>query len=154
MFVLELRQLFKEPMRILNPLAFMFLAVMLFALAVPRAGLESYGGAVLWVVVLLTTVLSLEDLYRKSFDNGTLEQLLIHAPVPFLAILRQLFVHWLQSGFLIVCLSPVLGSLLAVPIESRPTLALALLLGTPALTLLGRGFWSAGSWIARERFRR
>ena len=137
MFALDLKRFLADPLKVINPIVFLFLAVMVFALVVPGQGLKDYGGAVLWVVVLLTTVLSLDDLYRKGFDDGTLEQVLIHAPVPFWAVLRQLIFHWLQTGFLIVCLSPVLGSLMGVPVETLPTLALALLLGTPSLTLIG-----------------
>ena len=137
MLLRELMLVAREPMRVLNPLAFLLLAIMLFALAVPRQLLAQHGGAVLWVVVLLTTILSLDDLFRRRFDNGTLEQMLLLAPTPFWAVTMRLFVHWLYSGFLITLISPILGTMLHVEPEHLPMLALSLLAGTPALTLLG-----------------
>lgn len=137
MFVAEISRLCKEPMRVLNPLALLFLSIMLFAIAVPAEVLSKYGAAMLWVVVLLTTILSLDDLFRRHYDNGLLEQILLISAVPFLAVGLRLFIHWLYSGLLITLLSPMLGLMLGIPTESLPILALSLLLGTPALTLLG-----------------
>lgn len=136
-FLHELRLPLSEPMAVLNPLAFLLLAVTLFAIAVPEQALTEHGAAVLWVVVLLTNVLSLDALFRRAFDNGTLEQMLMQAQVPFLAVLGRLCVHWVYSGLLITALSPLLGALLGIPVEALGAALLALLLGTPALTLLG-----------------
>ncbi len=137
MIGLELMNVLREPMRILNPLAFLLLAITLFSLAIPQDVLREHGAAVLWVLVLLTTILSLDDLFRRRFDNGVLEQLFLTAPVPFLAIAVRLLIHWLYSGFIISLMSPLLGLLLGMPKEHLPVLMLSLFLGTPALTLLG-----------------
>lgn len=133
----ELLRVLREPMKVLNPLAFLLLASMLFAIAIPAQALALHSAAVIWVLVLLTTILSLDDLFRRRFDNGTLEQILLTAPVPFWAVLQRLMVHWLYSGLVITLISPLLGLLLGMSAADLPLLLLSLLLGTPALTLLG-----------------
>ncbi|MGR9054280.1 MAG: heme exporter protein CcmB, partial [Gammaproteobacteria bacterium] len=45
--------------------------------------------------------------------------------------------HWLSSGFLLALISPLLAVILFLPAEAVPTLVLSLLLGTPALTVIG-----------------
>jgi len=135
----ELQVLFRHQGAVLNPLAFMLLAVMLFAVAGPveQSARLGYSGAVLWLIVLLTNLLSLDAMFRRDFDNGVIEQLIISAPAPFLAVLIRIFVQWLVSGLLITLLAPLICMLLAVPTEVVPTAMATLLLGTPALSLLG-----------------
>ena len=127
----------QDPMAVINPLVFLLLSITLFALAVPEQALVEHGAAVLWVMVLLTNVLSLDGLFRRAFDNGTLEQMLLQAPVPALAVAGRLLVHWLYSGLLIAILSPLLGGLLGLPKSVLGWVAAVLLIGSPALTLLG-----------------
>ena len=45
--------------------------------------------------------------------------------------------HWLTSGLLLVVASPFLGLLMNLPAEGLWAVPLALLLGTPTLTLVG-----------------
>ena len=47
------------------------------------------------------------------------------------------FVQWLGSGLLITLLAPLLCLFLGLPNSAIPTTMLALLCGTPALSLLG-----------------
>ncbi|MDG2278595.1 MAG: heme exporter protein CcmB, partial [Pseudomonadales bacterium] len=74
LFRREMRHLAANPTQVLNPLAFLFLAVTLFAIAVPGEQLASSGIAILWVLVLLTNMLALDSMFRREFDNGVLEQ--------------------------------------------------------------------------------
>ena len=135
----ELKAVARYRSAVLNPLSFLFLAVMLFAIAGPAdpSVRANYGGAVLWLIVLLTTMLSLDGLFRRDFDNGVLEQVLLGAAVPFLAVLARLLVQWLSTGVLIAVLSPVLCLLMGLPTELMPLVVVSLLAGTPALSLLG-----------------
>ena len=55
---------------------------------------------VLWTLVLLTQ-LYLDSMYR-DFDSGVLEQTLVGAQVPFVAVLIRIFMQWLSTGFIIV----------------------------------------------------
>ena len=52
-------------------------------------------------------------------------------------VLAKNISHWLVSGLPVVLVSPLLAYMLNLPAESYITLFLALLLGTPVLSLLG-----------------
>ncbi len=137
LFAREFVHLTSHPTQVLNPLAFLFLAVTLFALAVPGEVLASSGMAMLWVIVLLTNLLALDAMFRREYDNGVLEQMLVNATVPFLNVLIKIVVQWLYTGLLLVLLGPVFVLLLGLPEGLWGRLSLSLLLGTPALTFLG-----------------
>jgi len=133
----EFKHLAANPTQILNPIAFLFLAVMLFSIAVPVDARLSSGIAMLWVVVLLTNMLALDSMFRRELDNGVLEQVLVSANVPFLVVLAKIVAHWMHTGFVCVLLSPLLASILQLPSDAMGVLALSLAVGTPALTFLG-----------------
>lgn len=128
-----------SPGEALQPLAFLFLALALFAIGAggePEV-LAGQAGAVLWVLVLLATLLGLESLFRRDFDEGVLEQLLLLGQPVFVPLLAKLFVQWLLSGCLMVLLAPLLALMLYLPAEQIGITMLVLLAGSPALTLLG-----------------
>ncbi len=122
-----------------NPVAFFILVVTLFALGIgPEPGaMATVGPGAVWVLALFATMLSMENLFRRDYDDGSLEQMLIHAKPLFLAVLGKLAAHWCMTGLLLTALSPIAGLMLQVPAEALPTLALSLALGTPTLTLIG-----------------
>lgn len=137
LFAREFVHLISHPTQVLNPLAFLFLAVTVFALAVPGEVLASSGIAILWVIVLLTNLLALDAMFRREYDNGVLEQMLVNAAVPFLNVLIKIVVQWLHTGLLLAVLCPVFLLLLDIPEDLLGSLFVSLLLGTPALTFLG-----------------
>ncbi|MCY4212778.1 MAG: heme exporter protein CcmB [Gammaproteobacteria bacterium] len=122
-----------------NPLVFLFLATTLFAIAFggdPRQ-LAELAPAIVWALVLLANLLSLEALFRRDLEDGTLEQLLLLAEPPFAAVLGKVAVQWCVSGAAMAVLAPVAALLLNLPAAALPALMLGLLLGTPALSLIG-----------------
>ena len=123
----------------LNPLVFLFLAVTLFALGVggDSKALGQQAGAILWVLVLLATLLSLEALFRRDFEDGTLEQLVLLGRPAFVPILAKLAVQWALSGLAMTLLTPALALMLYLPAEVLGLTMVTLLAGSPALTLLG-----------------
>jgi len=129
----------RAPQDALNPLVFLFLAATLFALAGggDRAQLAAFAPGVIWVLVLLANMLSLEGLFRRDYDNGTLEQQVLLARPGFVAVLAKVVVQWALTGLSMTLLAPVLALILYLPAAGLATLVLTLLLGTPALSLLG-----------------
>ena len=123
----------------INPLVFLFLAATLFAIAFggDARRLAGLAPAIIWVLVLLANLLSLEALFRRDFEDGTLEQLLLLAEPPFAAVLGKVAAQWCVSGAAMTILAPAAALLLNVPVAALPALMLGLLLGTPALSLIG-----------------
>ena len=124
---------------VLNPLYFLFLAISLFALATGGGPdvLRDYAPAIIWVLVLLANLLSLEGLFRRDYEDGTLEVLLLKAEPAFVALLAKVLVHWAFSGLAMALLSPLAALILYLPASALPTLMLGLVIGTPALSLIG-----------------
>lgn len=122
-----------------QPLIFFVLALALFPLGLGPGPemLERIGTGVIWVLALLAVMLSLDRLFLADAEDGSLE-LLALADLPLeLVVLAKCAAHWLTSGLLLVIASPVLALLMHLPGEAFGILALALLLGTPILTLVG-----------------
>jgi heme exporter protein B len=122
-----------------NPLGFLLLSLLLFALVDPSAqdDQNSYLSGIFWVLILLTNLLSLDAMFRRDFDSGALEQMLISAHMPFVAVLMRIFVHWLSSGLLMTLFVPLFGVLLGLESETFLPIMLVMVVGTPALSLLG-----------------
>ena len=120
-------------------LLFYVIVVSLFPLATTpdRAQLALMGPGVLWVAALLASLLSLPRLFAADHADGTLEQIAL-SPHPLAALVSgKIAAHWLTSGLPVVVLAPVLGLQYAQDGEALMILAVALLLGTPILSLLG-----------------
>jgi heme exporter protein B len=123
----------------LQPLFFFVIALALFPLGVGAAAqvLERIGVGVIWALALLAVMLSLDRLYQADAEDGSLD-LLAEGVLPLEAVtLAKCAAHWLTSGLLLALFSPLLAVLMQLPADALGPVALALLLGTPTLTLIG-----------------
>jgi len=142
-FVAQLRRdltiAFRSRADFVNPLMFYVMGIALFPLGVgpgpDRLALIAPG--VLWVLALLSTLLSLDALFRRDFDDGTLEQMVLNVDPLFVGVLAKVGAHWLVTGLPLALLSPVAALMLFLPGGAVGTLVLTLLIGTPILSLLG-----------------
>ncbi len=135
----ELVAALRSLQEVLNPLVFLFLAITLFALGVgvePET-LGRYAPGIIWVLVLLSNLLALEGLFRRDYDDGTLEQMVLLGRPGFLPVLAKVTAQWLFSGLAMTVLAPLAALLLFLPGEVLGITMLTLLVGSPALTLLG-----------------
>ncbi len=123
----------------LQPVLFFVLALTLFPFGVGPAPeiLARIGVGVIWVLALLAVMLSLDRLYQADAEDGSLELLAPGALPLELVALAKCLAHWLTSGLVLVLVSPLLALLMQLPAKAQGVLALALLLGTPTLTLIG-----------------
>lgn len=81
--------------------------------------------------------LSLDRILALDFEDGTLD-VLATAPLPLEAALSvKALAHWLTTGVPLVVAAPVLAVLLNLPAAGYGGLVLSLLLGTPALSVIG-----------------
>ena len=92
---------------------------------------------VLWLGALLACLLSLDRLLALDWEDGSLD-LLATAPLPLEAVLSvKSLAHWLTTGLPLVLAAPVLGVLLNLPAGGYLWITLSLLIGTPALSVIG-----------------
>lgn len=124
---------------IVNPLLFFVIVVSLFPLGIGPASntLMKIAPGVIWVAALLSTLLSLERLFKNDHSDGSLEQMLLSPCPTFILVLAKITAHWLITGLPLIIIAPFLGVLLNLHQESYVALMLTLLLGTPVLSLLG-----------------
>jgi len=102
-----------------------------------REVLAPAAPGILWVGALLACLLSLDRIFALDHEDGSLD-LLATAPLPLEAVaFIKALVHWMTTGLPLVLISPLLGVLLHLPDAAMGWLMLSLLLGTPALSVLG-----------------
>lgn len=92
---------------------------------------------ILWVGALLASLLSLDRIFALDHEDGSLD-LLATAPIPLegVAAIKAL-AHWITTGLPLIAAAPLFGLLLQLPVSAIPWLVLSLVLGTPALSMLG-----------------
>lgn len=124
---------------VLGSLFFFVIVVSLFPLGVgPDINtLRTIAPGIVWVAALLACMLSLARLFAADYADGTLEQFLLSPEPLFVLVIGKVLAHWLVSGVPLVLITPVLALQYDVPITSMGVLAASLLLGTPALSLIG-----------------
>lgn len=130
---------FRRKSELVNPLIFFLIVVTLFPIGVSPEPqfLAQLAPGLLWVAALLSTLLSMESLFKADFEDGSLEQLLLSPQPLFMVVLAKVFAHWLMSGLALTLVAPILAIMLFLPFEGMPGLMLSLLLGTPTLSLIG-----------------
>jgi heme exporter protein B len=108
-----------------------------FAIGPEPALLARIAGGVVFVIVLLAILLSLDHLFRGDIEDGSMELLML-APQPLaLLVGMKVLAHWITSSLPLIVVAPVLASMLKLPPEAMPVLVIALLLSTPLLCLMG-----------------
>ncbi len=120
-------------------LGFFLVVVVLVPLGVgPEGGtLAKIAPGILWVAALLACLLSLDRIFALDHEDGTLD-LLATAPIPPEGIVSmKALAHWITTGLPLVIAAPVLALLMNLPGPGYPWLVLSLLLGTPALSVIG-----------------
>ena len=80
-----------------------------------RAGLEPVAGGVAWVALAVSSILSLERLFERDFEDGTLD-LIALGPVPLeLAVIAKAKAQWLAVGWPLAVTAPVAAITLGLP---------------------------------------
>ena len=140
LFALELKRVFHHRVDWSVSWLFFVLVVSIFAISLGgqvRQLAPVHAMGIIWVAVTLSTLLSLEKLFRADFKQGILEQYLF-SPIPLsLLTLIKIGVHWLATGLPMLLMTPLMALFLNVPLNLLPLLLLTLGIGTQILSALG-----------------
>lgn len=130
---------FRHKGEMINPLVFFLIAISMIPLGVgpDKELLIRIAPGILWVMALLATLLSLDNLFRSDFDDGTLEQLLISPHPLYLSMLAKVLAYWIATGLPLMLMSPLLGVMLSLPSGAFIALCSSLFIGTAAMSLIG-----------------
>jgi heme exporter protein B len=108
-----------------------------FGVGPDMALLARIGPAILWIGALLATLLSLDRLFQADRDDGSLD-LILAGPLPLeLVVVAKCAAHWLATGLPLVVAVPALALFVNLEPEAIAACVATLMVGTPALTVLG-----------------
>ena len=118
---------------------FFILVAILFPLSVgPEAGiLKRISGGIIWVSALLSTLLSMDRIFKTDFEDGSLDLLILTSQPLELIVVAKAIAHWITTGLPLIIVSPLLAILLNMDPTGYGILLIALALGTPTLSLIG-----------------
>jgi heme exporter protein B len=135
----DLALAYRNRAELANPVLFFVLVVSLLPLGIgPDAALLSrVAPGIVWVVALLATLLSLDNIFRSDFEDGGLELLLVSSQPAAVLVLAKTIAHWLVAGAPLLVIAPPLALMLYLPVGALPGLLATLALGTPVLSLIG-----------------
>lgn len=122
----------------LYPLVLFLMIITLFPLAIGSepATLLRLATSAVWIAVLLSLVIGVDDLFRPDFDNGTLTELVVSDSPLALWVAVRLAVHWLFSAGFVAVLSFLAIPLFGLPVGDAVILAISIIIGSPILLML------------------
>jgi heme exporter protein B len=115
----------------------MVVALFPLGLGPARDQLADFAPGILWIIALLSNLLTSDAVFRSDFEDGSLEQLLLSPQPLFMSVLAYIAAHWLITGLLLALVSPVFALMLNLPGQAVGVLVASLLLGTAVLSLVG-----------------
>ncbi len=108
-----------------------------FALGTGSDLLKNAAPGILWLAGVLALLLSLEAIWHRDADDGTLDLLLLQ-PVPvWTIVMAKMTTHWVLAGFPVILAVMVVGPMLYLPLATLGVILPSLLLGTFYMSLLG-----------------
>lgn len=139
MFRRDLLQYIKSPSQLLNPLIFfiMITAAFPFAVNAGKVQLVQIGPGIIWVMAILSYLLTLHHLYLDDAEDGCLDYIILSPqPLPLL-VLAKICAHWISSGLPLIIISPIIGIIYQMQIDTILVMIATLFFGTFALSLVG-----------------
>ncbi|WP_395665701.1 heme exporter protein CcmB [Methylocella sp.] len=115
----------------------MLVALTPFAVGPDLALLSRIAPAILWIAALLATLIGLDRLFQSDHEDGSLDLMMMSRAPLELVTLVKCAAHWLLTGLPLVVAAPFFGLMLGAPPGGLWSVTLSLLVGTPALTLIG-----------------
>ena len=120
-------------------LAFFLIVTVLVPFGVgPESGLlAKIAPGILWLGALLACLLSLDRIFALDWEDGSLD-LLATSPLPMEGVVSvKALAHWLTTGLPLCLAAPLFGLLLSLPDAGYLWQVLSLVIGTPALSVIG-----------------
>lgn len=123
----------------LVPLAFFALVIFVFALTfgTEKELLARCTIPILWITALFANTLSLDNLFRRDHDDGTLALTLLSFRPSIGVIAVKLVTHWVITALPICLFAPLVGKMFGLSWEAAILAGGTLAIGTLSMTLIG-----------------
>jgi heme exporter protein B len=124
---------------LLQPLVFMALVASLFPLALgpDSTRLASLAPGLIWVMVLLAALLSMDALFRTDAEDGSLDQWRCNGLGLLPLVWAKILLHWFSTALPLILLAPLIALAFGMPGNESRLLLCTLLLGTPQISVYG-----------------
>ena len=130
----------RHPLDSLNPMAFFIIVTSLISITV-EGGLSATGNAlaiaVLWVVLLLSTMMASASAYAQDYEDGSLEQLIAQNQSLYISVQGSVAARWFLSSVPLLALVPLGAWMLNLDMTVWGMLFLTLIPGSIVFTLFG-----------------
>ena len=138
LFARELRLVLRGG-HLMPVLAFVFICVMLmpFGLGPELSLLQRLAPGLLWVIMLMAVLLSLDRMFQADFEDGGLDQLMLLPVALEGAVIAKLCAHFVGILLPVLATMPLAGLLLNIRPDTVVPMLATLLAGAPALVMLG-----------------
>jgi heme exporter protein B len=133
----ELKIMLRSPAGAIQSLMFSVLVIALFPLAITPDPdqLEPLGIGLIWVVTLLSCLLAADKSLAGDYADGSLEQMVLSDYPLWWVCLVKSMAHWVSCALPLLLMAPILGGMLAMPLDRIVWLMASLVLGSPILSL-------------------
>ena len=134
----EIRMSWRSKQELFNGLMFFVMVIVLFPLGIDPgvSYLSVSAGGLVWVAFMLSLMLSVGQMFKQDYEDGTIEQWVLSGQPLFLLVLSKVFALWLVTSLPLVMISPVLAVMLHMQVEQIPIMLVTLVIGTPCLALI------------------
>ena len=92
---------------------------------------------VLWIMLLLSALLSLGRMFERDLEDGSLDIYVMGVLPLALVVAAKALAHWATCALPLVILAPLLGIFLNVDPNAVPMIVATMLVGTVAVSFLG-----------------
>ena len=123
----------------ISPVVFFLISISLYPIGISNDPdvLKNLAPGLIWITVLLSTLISFQNIFSEDYEDGSIELLLVSGQNLSLIVLTKIFVNWIFSCLPIIILSVFSVFLLYLPTEGLKPLIISLLIGTPTICLFG-----------------
>ncbi|MCY3858693.1 MAG: heme exporter protein CcmB [Gammaproteobacteria bacterium] len=130
----------RHPLDSLNPMAFFIIVTSLISITFEGGSLATGDGlaiAVLWVVLLLSTMMASGGAYAQDYEDGSLEQVIAQNQSLYVSVHGSVAARWFLCAVPIVALVPLGAWMLNIDTEVWWILFITLIPGSIVFTLFG-----------------
>ena len=123
----------------ITPMVFFLISISLYPIGISNDPeiLKNLAPGLIWITILLSTLLSFQNIFLDDFEDGSMELLLASGNNLSLIVLIKILVNWIFSCLPIILLSVLSIFLLYLPQEGLKPLIISLVIGTPTICLFG-----------------
>jgi heme exporter protein B len=113
-----------------------FVVLLPLGLGPDQALLQRIAPGALWIALLLSVLLSASSMFQQDYDDGSLDVMAMSATPLEAVALAKAIAHWLSTSLPLAIAAPLLGFLLNVEPAAILPMAIAMVLGSLALSFL------------------